>query len=365
MDFYEILGVSRDATQDEIKKAYRKKARTLHPDVAGPDKEEEFKNVTVAYETLSNPEKKRAYDMGGGTSGFSGGFNAGSFGFGDLFETFFSTSSSGPATRSQKGQDRLIGLSLDLKEIAFGVEKEITFDSYAKCSDCDGKGTNKPLQTCGVCKVQGFTQKVVQSILGQMVTNAQCSSCQGFGDIIVDVCKTCNGHSRIKEEKKIKVNIPSGVENGNRIRVASKGEVGVFGGGYGDIYLEVRQKHHPVLVRDGNDLHTKLRIPVTAAVLGTQFEIETLDGLQTVHIQAGIQPGEKITLKEKGIGFLNRAGRGDLHVHVDIEIPKNISSEEKELFEKVANIRGEEIVEPEINTNEQGFFSKLWEKLDL
>ncbi|QPK94484.1 molecular chaperone DnaJ [Actinomyces sp. zg-332] len=367
MDYYEVLGVSKDATQDEIKKAYRKKARTLHPDVAGPDKEEEFKNVTVAYETLSNPQKKRAYDMGGQSPfGSTTGFGGTSFEFGDIFDTFFSgRSQSGPYPRAQKGQDRLISISLDLSEIAFGTEREIEFDTYEKCEDCDGQGTNEPLTVCSVCNGQGTVQKVVQSLLGQMVTNSACSACDGHGTIISSPCNTCNGNSRVRKNKKIKVAIPAGVEQGNRIRVSGVGEAGLFSGPNGDIYVEIKQKHHSMLVREGNDLHTKLRIPLTAAVLGTKFDIETLDGMQTVNIQPGTQSGETVKLADKGIGYLNRSGRGDLYVHVDIEIPKSISDEEKELFEKIANIRNEEVVEPEIDKNEQGFFSKLWEKLDL
>lgn len=368
MDYYEILGVSKDATQDEIKKAYRKKARTLHPDVAGPDKEEEFKNVTVAYETLSNPDKKRAYDMGGQTpfgSG-AGGFSGTTFEFGDLFDTFFSTrSQSGPYPRAQKGQDRLVSISLDLSEIAFGVEKELEFDAFEKCQDCNGQGTSEPLATCTVCNGQGTIQKVVQSLLGQMVTSTACSACDGHGTVITSPCSTCNGSSRIRKNKKITVNIPAGVEQGNRIRVSNAGEAGLYGGANGDIYVEIKQKHHSMLVREGNDLHTKLRIPLTAAVLGTKFDIETLDGMQTVNIQPGTQAGDKVKLTGKGIGYLNKSGRGDLYVHVDIEIPKNISDEEKELFENIATIRNEEVIEPEIDKNDQGFFSKLWEKLDL
>lgn len=366
MDYYEILGVSKDASQDEIKKAYRKKARTLHPDVAGPEKEEEFKNVTVAYETLSNPEKKRAYDMGGENIFSQSPFGSGSpFGF-DIFDSFFSSSAqSGPTPRAQKGQDKLVIVSLDLKEIAFGAEKEIEFDSYEKCSDCQGQGTQETLVTCSACNGQGNVQKVVQSLLGRIVTNAPCDTCNGYGNIITKPCGTCSGHSRVKKTKKITVPIPSGVENGSRIRVANVGEAGIYGGTNGDIYLEIRQKHHSVFVREGNDLHTKLRIPLTAAVLGTKFEIDTLDGMQTINIPAGTQSGDKVKLSEKGIGLLNRAGRGDLHVHIDIEIPKKISDEEKELFEQIAKIRNEEIVEPEIETNSQGFFSKLWEKLEL
>ncbi len=374
MDYYEILGVDKNATQEEIKKAYRKKARKLHPDVAGVEKEEEFKNVTVAYETLSHPDKRRTYDMGGADA-FSAGFGSSGFAnFNDIFDTFGSfdsffssgaSQSSRRASRQQRGNDRLINVSLDLKEIAFGTEKEIIFDTFEVCNHCSGEGTNEPTKECSQCKGTGHIQKVMQSLLGQIMTSVSCPTCNGYGSVIVSKCEHCSGQGRIKTEKNLKVTIPSGVEDGSRIRIALAADAGLFGGPSGDLYIQIQQKHHDTFLRDGNDLHTKIKIPITAAVLGTQFEIQTLDGAEKITVPAGTQPGDKITLKEKGIGRLKGTGRGNLYIHVDIEVPKKIDAEQKKLFEQIANLRGEQIVEPKIDTNQQGFFSKLREKLDL
>lgn len=369
MDYYEILGVSRQASDEEIKKAYRKLARKLHPDVAGADKEEEFKNVTLAYETLSNPQKRKAYDMGATSGNFSGFNSAGfeSFGFNDIFDTFFGGGSSNyqAASRRQRGQDRLTHIELTLEEVAFGVEKTIEIQAYEVCPDCEGKGTNKPLKTCSDCSGQGYVQRVAQSLLGQIVTKVPCATCHGYGDIIEEPCATCHGRTTVLADKKLTVNIPAGVEDGTRMKLAGRADAGTFNGASGDLYIQITEKSHPVLVRNGDDLHTRLRIPVTAAVLGTQFDIQTLDGKETITIKAGTQPSETIKVKNKGIGHLNRDGRGNLIVHIDIEIPKHINQEEKELFTQIANLRGEETIEPEITSNEQGFFSKLRQKLDL
>lgn len=347
-DHYQTLGVSRDASPEEIKKAYRKLARKLHPDVAGEAGEEEFKRVTQAYEVLSNPEKRAEYDMGGSgfaSMGGSGAAGGPGFGFADLFETFFSAAgpSGGPTPRGSRGQDILTNIDVTLREVAFGSTKDITIDTQVRCKSCDGSCCAPSYQpeTCTACNGKGFVQRMARSFLGQVMTTAPCQTCSGHGTVITHPCPECSGDGRVASRRSIKVEIPAGIETGTRIRLSGQGEAGPAGGSNGDLYVEIHEVAHPMLQRRGDDLHTRLRIPMTAAALGTSFKLETLDGEKEITVEAGSQPDQVINLKGLGVGHLQRPGRGDLFVHLDVEIPKNLDKRQRELLEELAEARGE------------------------
>lgn len=364
-DYYEILGVSRDASADEIKKAYRKLSRKYHPDIAGVEHEETFKKISVAYDTLSNSQKRQAYDMGGSAnSGFGGmgGFG----GFGDLFETFFSAAGagSGPVPRGRRGQDILTALEVNLETIAFGSREEVTINTAVRCPTCDGScakpGTSP--RTCSACNGAGTVRQVQRSLLGEIMTQAACSACGGYGTIIPDPCEECSGEGRVHSNRTIAVDVPAGIEHGTRIRMSGQGEAGPGGGGYGDLYIEIREKPHPVFRRQGDDLVADLYVPMTSAALGTTISLETLDGAHDIEIQPGTQPGQEVKVEGLGVGRVHRRGRGDLRVRVNVEVPTGLTSAQRELMEQFAKMRGEETVEAKTGSTQQGFFSNLKEK---
>ena len=343
-DLYETLGVSRDANGDEIKRAYRKLARELHPDInPDPQVQERFKEVTAAYDVLSDPQKRQQYDMGG--SGFGGaGFNGG-FGFGDIMDAFFGqgASSRGPRSRARAGQDALIRVEIDLMEACFGTERDLSVESAVRCEKCEGTGCQAGTSpsTCGICKGRGETQQVTRSILGQVMTSRPCAACQGYGTIISNPCRECHGDGRVRARQNIQVKIPAGVETGNRIQLSGRGEVGPGGGPAGDLYVEIIQSEHEFLVRDGDMLHLALSIPFTSATLGSKAVVETLDGEQKIEIKPGTQSGAKIVLKNLGMTRLRGSGRGDLIVHVEVLTPTKLNREQEELIRKFAELRGE------------------------
>jgi len=341
-DLYETLGVSRDANADEIKRAYRKLARELHPDInPDPKVQERFKEVTAAYDVLSDPQKRQQYDMGGS---FGGGFGGG-FGFNDIMDAFFGqgASSRGPRSRARAGQDALIRVEVDLAEACFGTEREITVESAVLCERCSGSGCQEGTSPsmCGICKGRGETQQVARSILGQVMTSRPCAACQGYGSIISNPCRECHGDGRVRARQSINVKIPGGVETGNRIQLAGRGEVGPGGGPAGDLYVEIIQREHEYLVRDGETLHMALSIPFSAAALGTSAKIITLEGEEEIEIKPGTQAGSKISLKNKGITRLRGNGRGDLIVHIEVATPTKLNKEQEELLRKFAELRGE------------------------
>lgn len=346
MDYYETLGVSRNASAEEIKKAYRKLARKLHPDVAGPEAEDKFKDVTAAYEVLSNPEKRAQYDMGG--SGFTGmgGASATGFGFADIINEFFGTGAgaSGPTPRGTRGQDILTTVEVSLEEVAFGVTREIKINTFSRCKACKGTccqpGTRP--ETCKVCGGSGSVQRMARSFLGQVMTTTPCQNCGGHGTVISNPCGECSGEGRVRSSRTLKVDIPAGVETGTRIRLSGEGEVGPAGGTPGDLYVEIKELPHQVLQRRGDDLHTRLRIPMTAAALGTKFSLETLDGKREITVEPGSQPEGVIKLKGLGVGRLQRPGRGDLFVHLDVEVPTGLDASQRELLVELAHLRGED-----------------------
>lgn len=360
-DLYEILGVDRDASFDEIKKAYRKLARSYHPDInPDPKMAEKFKEITAAYEVLSDPDKRQNYDVGG--NGF-GGFNSGGFGFSDIMDAFFGGGQQrGPRPRNRPGQDALIRVEVDLMEATFGCERDLNVETAVTCSKCNGTGcaNNSKPRTCDICKGRGETQQVARSILGQVMTSRPCASCQGFGSVISDPCGECAGDGRVRARKSIPIKIPAGVETGNRIQLSGQGEVGPGGGAPGDLYVEIVEVPHEFLIREESNLHISISIPMTSAALGTRVFVDTLDGKQEIEIKEGTQSGSVVVLRGFGVTKLRGSGRGDLMVHIQVLTPTKINKEQSELFKKIAFLRSEGLDKVKINTNEeQGFFDKV------
>jgi molecular chaperone DnaJ len=362
-DYYELLGVDRNASQDEIKKAYRKIARELHPDVnPDPEVQNKFKEVTAAYDALSDPQKRQQYDMGGrgGFGDFGGGFGPG--GFSDIMDAFFGNGGNrGPRPRMRQGQDALIRIEVDLHEACFGTERDITLESAVVCDKCEGQGTahNTAPEVCSVCKGRGEMQFVQKSFLGQVMTSRPCTQCSGYGTVIKDPCRECAGDGRVRAKQTINVKIPAGVETGNRIQMSGRGEVGAGGGPAGDLYVEIVEAAHDFLLRDGENLHIAISIPFTAATLGTTVSVETLEGPFDLQIKAGITSGSTIAIKGKGMTRLRSHHRGDLIVHVDIETPHKLNKEQEKLLREFAKLRGEKDGDVTIKRHEEGLFSKF------
>lgn len=359
-DHYQVLGVSREATPEEIKRAYRKLARELHPDV-NPEEGERFKEVTAAYEVLADPQKRQMYDLGGDP--FSGGgFNsAAGFGFGDIVDAFFGGGQRGPRPRTRRGQDALIRIQVSLEEAAFGTQREITVDTAVRCSVCEGKGTAKDAQIvdCSMCHGRGEIQSVQKSFIGQVMTTRQCPQCQGFGTLNPHPCAECTGDGRVRTRSTITVNVPAGVEGGTRIQMTGQGEVGPGGGPSGDLYVEIIEIAHPVFQRHGDQLHATLELPMTAAALGATLQLTTLDGEEDVQIKPGTQSGETVVLKHKGMPRLRSHGRGDLIVHLEVQTPTNLTSEQTELLSQLAKLRNEEKPVGDFAEHNSGLFGKI------
>jgi molecular chaperone DnaJ len=366
-DHYGVLGVDRDTSFDEIKKVYRKLAREYHPDInPDPHASEKFKEITTAYEVLSDPEKRQRYDMGGDPFG-GGGFGGANFGFGDIMDAFFGGGgqSRGPRPRMREGQDALLRVDIDLSEACFGTDRDITVDTAIICTKCTGSGCangSKP-KTCEICQGRGEVQQVTRSIIGQVMTSRPCNNCQGFGSVIADPCGECAGDGRVRSRKTIPVKIPGGVETGNRIHISGAGEVGPGGGPAGDIYVEINEIAHDTLIRDGQTLHASISISMVAAALGTTVEIDTLDGKKDVVIKAGFQSGDTVVLKDLGMTRLRSGGRGDLVVHVEVHTPTKLKREEEELLKKLGELRGEKpgaaVIHSRSDKHASGLFARF------
>lgn len=367
-DFYAILGVSRGASEDEIKKAYLRLARELHPDAnrGDPSTEERFKMVNLAYETLRDPERRRQYDMfgssprgagGGGTDPF-GGFGSG---FGDLFDAFFGAggmSGGGQRSRSgpRKGEDAEATVTIDFSGAVFGVQHELTVRLPQTCATCSGSGARPgttPIR-CSACQGAGEVRRVRQSILGQMVTSSPCTRCGGTGEEITSPCPDCRGEGRRREEHSFVVDVPAGVDDGATLRLPGRGAGGLRGGPPGDLYVHLRVKPHPTFTRRGPELLAVLHVAMTQAALGAAVPFETLDGAEELEIPAGSQSGREIRLRGRGVPNLGGRGRGDLVVTVVVDTPEGINKEQEELIRRLAELRGEEVAAPE-----GGLMSKL------
>jgi len=371
VDYYEVLGVPRDATPEQVKKAYRRLARELHPDVAGndPASEERFKDVSRAYDVLGNADKRRSYDLGADPASPGGGMGGG-FGFQDIFETFFGAATGagaqrGPVPRARRGQDALVRLDIDLVEATFGAHREMPVDTAVTCPTCLGSCARpgpSPV-TCTVCGGRGTVQRVARSFLGQVMTSQPCAACHGFGTVIPEPCVECAGEGRVRSRRTLSLDVPAGVDTGTRIRMTGQGEVGPAGGPPGDVYVEIRERRHEVFVREGDDLHATLPVPMTAAALGTVLTLETLDGPQEVDLRPGTQPDQVVTLRGLGVGHLHGSGRGDLHVHVDVQVPTALDDQQEELLRALAALRGEERPEARLAATSAGVFARLRDKL--
>ena len=365
-DYYELLGVGRTASPEEIKKAYRRLARELHPDV-NPDLEhqEKFKMVTAAYEVLSDPEKRQMYDLGGDPLSNRGGASPGGFDFGDVMDAFFGGRGQrrGPRGRARRGQDALISITIDLTAAVFGEKKEIAVDTAISCEKCTGSGMTAGTEaaTCVMCKGHGEIQSVQQSFLGQVMTSRPCPTCQGHGSTIPHPCVECSGQGRVRHRRNLTIEIPPGVDTGTRIQLQGQGEAGPNAGPAGDLYVEIVVRGHDLFERQGDQLHCVVTIPMTSAALGTSINIETLDGPEDVTIAASTQSGAVVTVKHKGATRLRSNARGDLFVHINVETPRKLTTEQQELLEKLAQIRDEKPNTIVTRSDSTGVFSRLKE----
>jgi molecular chaperone DnaJ len=362
-DYYGILGVRRDASAEDIKRAYRSLARQFHPDVnPDPTAHDKFKEINAAYEVLSDPKKREVVDLGGdplGPGGAAGAGGAGPFvGFQDIMDAFFGQAASrGPRPRTRAGADAIIRLELDLHETAFGVEAPISVDTAVTCQTCNGAGAAAGTHpsTCETCGGRGEIQSIQRTFLGQVVSARPCPTCQGYGTIITHPCPKCGGDGRTRARRNLTVKIPSGVEDGMRIRLAQQGEVGPGGGPAGDLYVEIHERPHDIFSRKGDDLHCRVTVPMTAAALGTRITIKALDSEETVDVRPGTQPGSSLRIRGKGVPHLRGTGRGDLHVHLDVRTPTKLSSDEEKVLRDFARTRGEEVAE--LSRQKGGFLS--------
>ncbi len=386
-DLYDLLGVARDADADAIKKAYRKLARQLHPDVnPDPTTQEKFKEVSAAYEVLSDAQKRQAYDRGGDP--FAGGFGAGGqgagFSFTDIMDAFFggqggqggqgAPGGRGTRSRVRRGQDALIRIEIDLAEAAFGVSRELKVDTAVVCTTCHGDGAapgSKPVP-CETCHGVGEVAHVQRSFLGEVRTLRPCAACRGFGSIIPEPCRECSGDGRVRSRRTLTVKIPAGVDTGTRVQLSEQGEVGPGGGPAGDLYVEIHVAEHEVFTRHGNDLHCVVSVPMTAAALGTTLSMPTLEadvengagsGVETVFdldIAPGTQSGAEQVLRGRGVPGL-RGGRGDLIVSIAVETPSKLDARQEELLRELAAIRDEESPEGHVRGAQQkSVFGRLF-----
>ena len=367
-DYYEVLGVDRGADDTEIKKAFRKLARELHPDVNAhdPEAESKFKEAAEAYEVLSDAERRRTYDTYGHDGLKTGGFAPNFEGFGsisDLFSAFFGQGGFDAAfggTRVRggpvQGGDVVLGVAIDLAEAARGTTVEVSYDATNTCETCRGNGAEPgtPIVTCPRCNGAGQIQAVQRTRFGQMVRTALCDQCGGDGRVARTPCHTCDGRGMTVSQRRVEVNVPAGIDDGQRIRVTGRGHAGERGGPPGDLYVGIRVREDERFLRDAEDLITVVDVPAPLAALGTTIHVPTLDGDVPVEVPSGTQPGETITLRGRGMPPLGRGRTGDLRVIVNVAIPRRLTSEQRDLFERLAGT----ITEDNLRSDE-GMFAKI------
>jgi len=348
-DYYQVLGVNRDATDDDIKKAFRRLAKQYHPDAnqGDPSAEEKFKEAGEAYQVLSDPEKRQLYDRYGhnapiGGGGFSADFTGG---FADIFEEFFGFRSGGAARRGpQPGAHLKYNLVLNFEEAVFGADKELEIPRLETCSTCQGSGAEPgttPVR-CPQCQGSGEVRRATQSIFGSFINVAPCPRCEGEGEVVSTPCSTCRGQKRVQVTRKLSVKIPAGVDDGTQIRLANEGEAGVRGGPAGNLYVIVSIREHPQFRRDGNDLLYDLTINIAQAALGDEIDVPTLDSKTKLAIPPGTQHGKTFRIKEEGVPYLRRKGRGDLLVTVQVMVPQHLNEKQKALLREFARTLGKE-----------------------
>ncbi|WP_018247800.1 molecular chaperone DnaJ [Orenia marismortui] len=368
-DYYEILGVDKNADKKEIKRAYRKLSRKYHPDVSKEENaEDKFKEITEAYEVLSDDDKRARYDQFGhagvdqdggfGGQGGFGGFGQGGFGgFDDIFDMFFGGGGSSRRRNGpRKGSDLRINISISFEEAAFGVEKELTIPRTEDCDKCNGTGakSSSDVETCAKCNGSGEIRFRQNTPFGQVMQTQTCDRCHGSGKFVKNPCSKCDGKGKVKKRRKVSVNIPAGVDDGMTLRVRGEGEAGVNGGPAGDLQVVVNVKAHKIFKRRGNDVLCEVPISFVQATLGDEIQVPTLDGKVKFSIPEGTQPGTSFRLKDKGIPYLRGSGRGDQHIKVKVVIPKKLSDEQKDILKDFAEISGEEI-----NPEHKGFLQKI------
>ena len=362
-DHYEVLGVDRSATPEEIKKAYRRLAREYHPDVnPSEDASDKFKAVTHAYDVLSDAKQRQEYDLGP-NAGFQGG---GFGGFGDVFEAFFGAAAPGgggsgaaPRSRKERGADALLRVEVDLDEVVFGTKRDLEVATAVLCETCEGSccapGT-RPV-VCDICHGSGQIQRAVRSLLGNIMTSSPCGTCRGFGTVIPSPCPTCAGQGRVRATRKMTVDIPAGVDTGLRLQLPGQGEIGPAGGDHGDLFLEIKVKHHDIFSRNGDDLLATLEISMVDAVLGTTAKFKALDGDISLEIRPGVQSAEMVTAVGRGITKLGGKSRGDLKIGLQVITPTKLSAKEQEIITQFGSVYKPK--KPQLAEFQQGLFAKL------
>lgn len=371
-DFYEVLGVSRSATDAEIKKAYRRMARKYHPDVNSHDEDAEtkFKEATQAYEVLSDEQKRATYDRfghtgryggtgGPGPGGFGQGFGQG-FGFEDIFDAFFDGFGGGRQRRrspAQSGEDLGANLTISFKDAAFGVDREIEILKPSACGKCGGSGLAEGAspQTCGTCGGQGVVSQTQQTVFGNFSRTGYCPTCDGTGQIFSEVCRGCHGEGRVPKRSKVKIKVPAGIVEGMRLKLEGHGTAGRRGGPPGDLYVDIAVKPDKVFSREGNDVVLSIPLSFSHAALGGDIKVPTLDGEEVLTVPPGTQSGSAFRIKGKGIPFLNRRGRGDQVVETVVRTPTHLTEEERELFARLSELAAER------GPEHSGIFDKIKE----
>src|SRR5215210_4040065 len=361
-DYYELLGVPRAATGDEIKRAVRKLARELHPDVSeSPDAEHRFREVVEAYEVLSNSERRDLYDRFGHAGLRSGGFQPSAFDLGslsDLFSAFFGDDLFGMGGRAGRGRgaDIAARVEIDLTEVATGTKREVPFGVAVPCDRCAGNG-NEPdtsISACPGCGGSGRISQVSRSIFGEFVRTGTCPSCSGSGKFVEHPCEQCQGTGRVLEERKLEVEIPAGIHDGQRIRLSGEGHTGAVGGQAGDVYVEIHVRHDQRFVREGNDVYSTVDLTLTQAALGAVVTVPTLEGDTELTFEPGTQPGEIRVLRGRGLPVLQGFGRGHQRVLVNVVVPHRMTEEQRRLLEEFERLSSEATYEPG-----EGFLDKL------
>lgn len=376
-DFYEVLGIAKGASEDEIKKAYRKLARQHHPDLNKEKPEEaaeKMKELNEAYEVLSDTGKRQQYDQfghaafdpsqGGGQGGF-GGFGGDAGGFGDIFDMMFGGAGGGRRRRPngpERGDDLRYDLELTFEEAAFGVNKNIQVTRMESCDTCHGSGAAEGThpETCPVCHGTGQVQQQVNTPFGRMMNVVACQRCNGTGQIITNPCLTCKGKGRVRKTRTLEVKVPAGVDEGARLRMSGEGEGGLRGGPSGDLYVYLHVKDHPLFERDGNDVWCEVPLPMIKATLGAEIEVPTLDGKVSLKIPEGTQTGKVFRLKDKGIPRLHGRDRGDQYVRVKVIIPTKLDDKQRELLEEFAAVSGDKV-----SSEEKSFLKQMKGALGL